>query len=93
MPNKRTGPDYLDQKKKKKSIPQQVLEQRTKDSKAGKIQKGSRSYIGSDHTRPKPSKKAGPDPDEKYKISDGHYDFSMTEAQIKANAQRKKKKK
>tara|TARA_R100001082_G_scaffold72252_1_gene41351 strand:+ start:251 stop:529 length:279 start_codon:yes stop_codon:yes gene_type:complete len=91
MPNKRTGPDFLDQKKK--SIGQQVLEQRAKDSKAGKIQKGSRSYTGTDHTRPKGSTKAGPDPDEKYKISEGHYDFSMTEAEIKANAKRKKLKK
>ena len=61
MPNKRTGPDYLDRKptpkkpkaKKKsgidpKSTPGKVLKQRTKDSKSGKIQMGSRSYQGKD---------------------------------------------
>jgi len=64
MPNKRTGPDYLDQtpktKKNKKrksgidpnSTPGKVLKQRTEDSKSGKIQMGSRSYQGPDTRTP-----------------------------------------
>ena len=54
-----TGEDYLDHEKKKnkktkqkKSIPQQVLEDRKKRSEEGKIPMGSRSYQGKDTREP-----------------------------------------
>ena len=49
-----TGEDYLDheKKKKKESIPQQVLKDREKRSKEGKIPMGSRSYQGEDTRTP-----------------------------------------
>ena len=51
-----TGEDYLDHEKKKnkkkKSIPQQILEDRAKRSKEGKIPMGSRSYQGKDTRTP-----------------------------------------